>query len=206
VSAPDLAVFDLDGTLTARDTFLPFLQRVAGRPRLSLALLQASPQVLAAWRDRGRRDALKEVVLRRTLRGRAAADVERAGVSYANLVFETQLRPDMVARLRRHLSEGHECVIASASLRIYVSPLATRLGVEHVLATELEVDGDGRLTGGLVGTNCRAAEKLRRLQELYPSRPITWAYGDSVDDQAMLDRATHATLVGKSPLSAIGAP
>lgn len=206
MSAPDLAVFDLDGTLTERDTFLPFLQRVAGRPRTSLALLQSSPQVVAAWRDRGRRDGLKELVLRRTLRGRPAADVERMGARYAEHVFATQLRPDTVARLRWHLSEGHECVIASASLRTYVAPLAARLGVEQVLATELEVDAGGRLTGALVGANCRAAEKLRRLEEFYPARPITWAYGDSVDDQAMLDRATYATLVGKSPLSAIGAP
>jgi len=206
VSAPDLVVFDLDGTLTERDTFLPFLQRVAGRPRTALALLQSTPQVFAAWRDRARRDGLKEVVLRRTLRGRVSVDVARTGASYAEHVFETQLRPDTVARLRWHLSEGHECVIASASLHTYVAPLAARLGVEHVLATELEVDEDGRLTGGLVGANCRAAEKLRRVEAFYPSRPITWAYGDSVDDQAMLDHATHATLVGKSPLSAIGAP
>src|SRR5262249_58326339 len=126
-----------------------------------------------------------EVVLRRTLRGRAAADVDQTGASYAEHVFATQLRPDTVARLRWHLSEGHECVIASASLRTYVEPLAAKLGVEQVLATELEVDGDGRLTGALVGANCRAAEKLRRLEESYPSRPITWADADAVTGQAM---------------------
>jgi HAD superfamily hydrolase (TIGR01490 family) len=204
VGAPDLAVFDLDGTLTRRDTMLPFLVRLGGRRRVTTSLVRTAPAMARAALDRARRDDAKEQLIALTLAGRGAADVDAAGVAYAAHVAETQLRPDMVARLRWHQAEGHECAIASASVEAYVVPLARHLGVGEVVATRLEVGADGVLTGRLRGANCRGQEKLRRLAELFGSRPIAWAYGDSVDDQAMLDRAAHPLVVGRAPVSAVG--
>jgi HAD superfamily hydrolase (TIGR01490 family) len=204
VGSPDLAVFDLDGTLTRRDTMLPFLALVGGRRRVAAALVRTAPALARSLLDRARRDDAKEQLIGLTLAGRRATDVDAAGADYAAHVAETELRPDMVARLRWHLAEGHECVIASASVEAYVVPLARRLGVDRVVATRLEVGADGVLTGRLRGANCRGQEKLRRLAELLGSRAIGWAYGDSVDDQAMLDRAAHPLVVGRAPVSAVG--
>ncbi len=189
MGAPDLAVFDLDGTLTRRDTFLPFLRRVAGSRTTAMALARSFPALAAACRDRARRDAFKEALVGATLGARESDGVDRMGAAYAEHLLATQLRPDTLARLRWHQAEGHDCVIVSASLTVYVAPLAKRLGVDRVVATELEVGSDGRLTGRFVGPNCRAAEKLRRIEAAYGDRPIGWAYGDSVDDQIVLDRA-----------------
>jgi HAD superfamily hydrolase (TIGR01490 family) len=205
VNAPDLAVFDLDGTLTKRDTFLPFLRSSVGLRRTATAYLQASPLLFAASRNRARRDEVKAAILQRTMGGVDADAIERDGVRYAEHLARTALRPDVVARLRWHQAEGHDCAIASASLTAYVRPLAARLGVDHVLATDLEVGPDGRLTGRLAGANCRGAAKARRIEEAFGTRPLGWAYGDSVDDSFMLERAEHPVLVGRAPLSARGA-
>jgi phosphatidylglycerophosphatase C len=205
VSAPDLAVFDLDGTLTRKDTFLPFLAFLAGRGGAAFALAAASPALVRCAIDRSRRDEAKERLVRLTLRGRTVTDVGEAGATYAADVEATQLRPDMLARLRWHQAQGHDCVIVSASLEVYVEPLARRLGVSQAVSTRLEADAQGALTGRLLGTNCRGAEKLGRLAELFGPRAIAWAYGDSVDDQALLDRAAHPLLVGKAPVAAVGA-
>jgi phosphatidylglycerophosphatase C len=197
-------VFDLDGTLTRRDTTLPFLALLSGRGRVATALVRCSPAMALSVLDRARRDGAKERLIRLTLAGRRAADVDAVGAEYATQVVEDQLRPDMVARLRWHQGEGHECVLVSASVEAYVVPLGRQLGVDEVVATRLEVGADGVLTGRLRGPNCRGQEKLRRLAELFGSRPIGWAYGDSVDDQAMLDRAAHPLVVGRAPVSAVG--
>jgi phosphatidylglycerophosphatase C len=204
VGSPDLAVFDLDGTLTRRDTLLPFLARLGGRRRVATALVRTSPAMVRAVLDRARRDDVKEQLIGLVLAGRRLADVEAAGADYAAHVAGTQLRPDMVARLRWHQAEGHDCAIASASVEAYVVPLARHLGVDQVVATRLEAGADGVLTGRLRGANCRGQEKLCRLAERFGSRPIAWAYGDSVDDQAMLDRAAHPLVVGRAPVSAVG--
>jgi phosphatidylglycerophosphatase C len=205
VSAPDLAVFDLDGTLTKRDTFFPFLRRFVGLRRASTIYLVVSPVLFGAWRDRARRDDAKAAILRPALEGVAATELDRAGARYAERVAAAGLRPDVVARLRWHQDEGHECAIASASLTAYVRPLAAQLAVDHVLATELEVGPDGVLTGRISGANCRGAAKALRIEETFGSRPVGWAYGDSVDDAFMLERAEHPVLVGRAPVSVRGA-
>ena len=205
MSAPDLAVFDLDGTLTKRDTFFPFVRGFVGLRRTSAIYLGAAPVLFAAWRDRARRDDAKAAVLRPAFRGVTATELEQAGAQYAERVGTVGLRPDVVARLRWHQDEGHECAIASASLTAYVRPLAALLGVDHVLATDLEVGPDGVLTGGIAGSNCRGAAKALRIEETFGSRPLGWAYGDSADDAYMLDRAEHAVLIGRAPVSAQGA-
>ena len=63
-----------------------------------------------------------------------------------------------------HRQAGHRVVIVSASPTVYLDAAGRRLGVDAVLATELEVGADGRLTGRLAGPNCRGEEKVKRLQ------------------------------------------
>ena len=83
-------------------------------------------------------------------------------------------------------------VIVSASFTSYLDPIAARLGFAAVLATELAVGDDGRLTGELVRPNVRGAEKVRRLDEwLGATAPdagpaFVWAYGDSSGDRELL--------------------
>ncbi|HKA92353.1 MAG TPA: haloacid dehalogenase-like hydrolase, partial [Acidimicrobiia bacterium] len=82
-------------------------------------------------------------------------------------------------------------------LRDYLDPIAAELGVSAVLATELAVGEDGRLTGELAGPNVRGAEKVRRLDAWLGDRPaVVWAYGDSSGDNELLSRADHAVTVG----------
>ena len=56
-------------------------------------------------------------------------------------------------------------ILASASLEPYVRPLGEILGVDDVVCTRLERDAAGRLTGRLLGANCRGPEKARRVSE-----------------------------------------
>ena len=68
--APPLAAFDLDGTLTRRDTLLPFLHRAVGRGRTYRALLASSlPLARAAAFGGAHRDVAKAAVLRGVLAG-----------------------------------------------------------------------------------------------------------------------------------------
>ena len=76
-----------------------------------------------------------------------------------------------------------------------MAPAVVPLGVEHVLATELEIVDDV-LTGRFAGRNCRAEEKVTRLDAWLAGRDVDlYAYGNSRDDAAMLARADHAVWV-----------
>jgi phosphatidylglycerophosphatase C len=189
---PVVAAFDVDGTLTTGDCVTPFLRRAAGR-RLWTTLLR-HPLALAAAAARRDRDRLKELACS-ALRGIESTEIEHLGDAFAREVGAGRLRDDTVARLRRHRELGHTVIFASASLDPYLVPLGGSLGVDAIVCTVLERGADGRLTGRLVGANCRGAEKARRVRDWLLENDLAdaelWAYGDSSGDDALLALADH---------------
>jgi len=189
-----VAVFDLDGTLTSRDTLFPFLRYLAGRRGFYLRLPLVVPILfLMSLRILGRERA-KELVLSLFLRGRTREEVMLRGESFARERLPQMLRPQARARLLWHQSRGHRCVLATASPDVYVEAWARAAGFDDVVATRLEFDAAGRATGRIAGANCRGGEKLRRLEELLGelSALELFGYGDSRADRAFLDRCGEA--------------
>jgi phosphatidylglycerophosphatase C len=126
-----LAAFDLDGTLTRRDTLRPFLVRAIGRDRTYRGLLASSfPLARAAALGGPHRDRAKAAVLERLLGGRPLAELAETAESYADHVITHALRDDTRARLEWHRGEGHELVLVSASPELYVTPIGRRLGFD----------------------------------------------------------------------------
>jgi phosphatidylglycerophosphatase C len=191
-----VAVFDVDGTLTTRDCVTPFLRRAAGR-RLATAIL-GHPLAVTAAAARRDRDRLKELACA-ALRGLDVSAYDELGRSFAQEVATNWLRDDTTARLRRHRELGHRVILASASLDAYLGPLGEMLEVDGIVCTRLERGPDGRLTGRLVGENCRGAEKARRVREWLEAAgladAVLWAYGDSPGDRPLLETADHAVWV-----------
>jgi len=193
---PGVAAFDFDGTLARRDTLVPFLRHACGIPRVVAATARAALRA----RDR---DTLKVGAIGHLFRGRTAADVDALGRAYVPRLVEL-VRPEMVERVRWHRAEGHAVVIVSASLGVYLRPLADRLRLDAALAVELVMGADGVLTGAVVGDlNTRGPEKVARLRVWTAQRfgadvPFElWAYGDSAGDEELLALADHPTWVGR---------
>jgi phosphatidylglycerophosphatase C len=193
-----VAVFDLDGTLTWRDTLLPFLlsflrrhpRRVMGLWRMPFALLS----FVAHGRDRG---ALKSRVIRMVMGGAARTDIDACADAFVDTLRPRhRLRPAALAALEAHRTAGDHLVLLSASPDLYVPRIGRRLGFERTLCTELEWRVD-RLEGALRTANRRGAEKLRCLTWLrtqYPDLPIV-AYGNSASDLDHMRQADRALLV-----------
>lgn len=209
-----VAAFDVDGTLSRRDTLLPFLQRLCGIQRLARALAANGVDLSRMAAGAADRDAVKDALLVRLLAGRDARQVAAAGETYADfLVDHARLRPDTRHRLDEHRAAGHRVVLVSASPEVYLAPLGRRLGVDAVLASALEVGADGLLTGRLAGRNCRGAEKVARLDAWLGAGAGAehgthlYAYGDSNGDRELLARADVGVLVRRRrPLPALAPP
>jgi phosphatidylglycerophosphatase C len=204
---PEVAAFDVDGTLTVRDCVRPFLVRVGGWSGITAAMARKPAASLGAAVRRDR-DRVKELVVGGVLRGRKVAQVEAVGEQFAEQVAADWLRADTVARLRWHQRMGHRIVLVSASLSPYLRPLGRTLGVDEVLCAEPLREGD-HFADGLQGANCRAAEKVRRLEEWLAKSDLrdatVWAYGDSAGDRELLARADHPLLVKGTTISAVPA-
>jgi phosphatidylglycerophosphatase C len=192
VTTRTVAAFDFDGTLTRRDTMLPFLASVVGWPKVARAL---SSEAYRLARDR---DGAKERVLARTLAGLRHDELVEAGRAYAGQI---EITSEMRERIAWHHREAHDIVIVSASLELYLSEVARALSIEHALCTRLEVDDDARITGRLLGGNCRGPEKATRLRaHIGDDDVVLWAYGDSSGDREMLAMAHHPVRVRRGKL------
>lgn len=192
-----LVIFDLDGTVTWRDTFVPFVAGFLRRNPSYCRRLACVPRALVRYlmdgRDRGR---LKEALIVGLLRG-----VERRALDAWTGVFVDRLlakgcRPQALEQIRSHRAQRDYLVLLSASPDLYVPEIARRLQFDEAVSTGVRWDDD-ILNGRLTTQNRRGEEKARCLEELRRRhRPGTIiAYGNSASDFAHLSLADEGWLI-----------
>lgn len=183
--ARSVAVFDFDRTLIDRSSLLPFLRQLTGRSTLALRALQAGLHTI----PRLNRARLKSQFVGSVLRGRPERDVEVVASRFAHELFATHLDEATVRELERHRAANDTILILSASLDVYLRPLAARLEIVHLVCTEV-VHADGICTGELRNTQLHGTGKVRALRSWLAQRRFedarVVAYGNSWQDRALL--------------------
>ena len=164
----DLAIYDMDRTITRRATYSPFLlhcARVAAPWRLALVPAAAGSMAAYALKiiDRGR---LKEIN-HHLLLGSARSDEQLRPLveGFADATLRSNIQPGALAAIARDRAEGRRLVMATASYALYVEAIAERLGFDDVIATRSVRGLDGRVTARIDGENCYGPAKLRMIEE-----------------------------------------
>ena len=196
-SLPWVALFDLDGTLTWRDTLLPFLRGFLARhPHRTLGLWRLPNALYGYWRNRDRGE-LKSRVIRMIMAGVRRPVIDAWAAAFVDgLKPKRRFRPLGLAVVEAHRAAGDHLVLLSASPDLYVPLIGRLLGFERTLCTEIEWQND-RLDGHLKTPNRRGEEKLRCvewLREQYKNQPII-AYGNSASDLDHMRHTDRALLV-----------
>jgi len=192
-----VAAFDFDGTVTDRDTLVPFLVLAFGRKRVAAAFAALAFTGLGYLLRLVRIDAFKQRVLRRLVAGVPAERLRALGPAHARATARW-MRPAALRRIAWHRAQGHELVLVSSTLDLYLAHVGAALGFDQVLCTRLEVEQDAagieRFTGRLEGSDCTGDEKLRRLRAWLGGTAAVelHAYGDSAGDRELLAAADHA--------------
>lgn len=199
-SARVIAVFDLDGTITRRDTLFPwvlgYLAQCPWRLVRLARLLPAACRYICAGRDRGH---LKAALLRHTLGGEPRAAIDAWNERYLPRVIARELLAQAVAAIERHRADGDTLVLMSASVDLYVPALAQRLGMSRAICTGVAWRGNV-LDGALTTANRRGEEKARCFADLRTAHPDATfvAYGNSASDLPHLHLADRGVLVNGS--------
>ncbi len=123
---PVVAAFDFDGTLTRRDTLLPFLRYLLGDAQVVRHALMLSPTLAGYGLGLVSNSIAKERVFVQCLSGMRTDVLQREGERFASYVLPGLLRHETLQRLEWHRQQGHRCVVISASLDIYVRPWARK--------------------------------------------------------------------------------
>jgi phosphatidylglycerophosphatase C len=193
-----LVVFDLDGTITRRDSMMPFVFGYLWRhpwrlPRLAWALPVALG-FLSGGRDRG---ALKGALLHHALGGLPRAEITRWTQQFVAQLLPRGLFAEALQAIAGHRAAGHHLVLMSASVDCYVPEIGRALGFNETICTQVGWYADGRLDGRLTSVNVRGEEKARQLLALQSRlRPTsTIAYGNSTADLPHLRLTTNGYFV-----------
>lgn len=164
----DLAIYDMDRTVTRRATYTPFLLHCAMRrapwrlifvPIVILSMLAYVARLI----DRGR---LKEINHRLLLgHERHPAELKPLVESFAEAVLAGNVRPGARAAIARDKTEGRRVVMATASYRFYAREIAERLGFDDCIGTNSILGLDSQVHAKIDGENCYGPVKLRMISD-----------------------------------------
>jgi HAD superfamily hydrolase (TIGR01490 family) len=116
--------------------------------------------------------------------------------------IEPIILPKALALLDQHRAAGDRLVIITATNRFVTGPIAQRLGVETLLATECELV-DGRYTGRSCDVPCFREGKVTRLNRWLEETGLnlqgSYFYSDSMNDLPLLEQVDHPVVVDADP-------
>ena len=200
----DLAIYDMDRTVTRRPTYTPFLlhcalKRAPWRLLFLPAVLVSMLAYVAGLIDRAR---LKEIN-HRLLIGRAvhARELEPLVASFADRQVASNIRPGALKAISRDKSKGRRLVLATASYRLYADAIAERLGFDDVIGTHSIIGLDQRVHSKIAGENCYGPAKLRMIRDWAQSSGLERKnghvrfYSDHVSDQPAFEWADEPVAV-----------
>lgn len=200
-AAMQLALFDLDGTITRHDTLVPYLCRICvRRPHRLLRVLAALPGTLYRYAFHGRdRGALKQDLIVAGLGGLSRGEVARFNEGFVRNLLASGLHDEARRQIEQHRAHGDYLVLMSASPDLYVPAIARALGFNETICTGVRWDGM-ILDGELVTPNRRDEEKVLCLDALRRRHPDTKivGYANSASDLAHLVLCDRSYLVNGS--------
>jgi HAD superfamily hydrolase (TIGR01490 family) len=191
----EIAIYDMDRTITRGATYTPFLLHAA-RARAPWRLLLAPLVVLAMLAYVARligRGRLKEIN-QALLLGRRVAPAGLVDVveGFADRTMAANVLPGALARIAEDRAAGRRLVMATASYRFYASAIAAGLGFDDVIATNTVTDAQGAILARIDGANCYGPEKLRMIEAWLAEQGLARAdcriafYSDHVSDAPVL--------------------
>lgn len=198
----ELALFDLDYTLLSGDSDYAWAQFLIERGVLDREEYGAKNDRFFRDYKAGRLDIHEFLDFQLAPLARHTREqLEEWHGEFMRTKVRPMIRARGLERVRRHLAGNDLCAIVTSTNAFITAPIAREFGVEHLLATELEIR-DGRFTGKPSGMPCFRQGKVTRLAEWLGARgqsltsfSASWFYSDSLNDLPLLERVTHPVAV-----------
>lgn len=184
-----LVFFDLDGTITRRDTLIGYVSgALLRRPWRLPRLLGVLPTLCSFLLGRADRGALKGSLIHWALGGLGRHEIEQWTSQYVPRLIRRGVFADALRAIDAHRSQQDHLVLMSASVDLYVPAIGRALGFSESVCSMVRWDGE-RLDGRLEGPNCRDERKaaiVREYRERFPEAHSV-AYGNSAPDLPHLE-------------------
>lgn len=196
----ELAIYDMDRTITRTGTFTPFMIHAALRlAPWRLLFVPFAVLVMLAYAARLiERKRVKELNQAMLIGRMPIARLRPVAESFAEKMVTRNSYREALESLAENRAEGRRLVLATASSRLWVEPIAAKLGIDDVIATSTIKGLDDFVSHKVDGENCYGPAKLRMIQAwmglegLDRSDCYIRFYSDHVSDVPVLEWADEA--------------
>ena len=187
----NLALFDFDGTITKKDSFLEFIRFYKGSYSFIIGLIILSPILLLYKVKIVKNWKAKERVLTYFFKNELFKEFCLKSTEFSLKIIPGLLKPDAVQAITYHLEKGDRVIVISASFENWLADWCKSMKLE-LIGSKIEVR-NGFITGKIEGKNCYGIEKVIRLKQYLDITQFSeiYAYGDSKGDLPMLELANH---------------
>lgn len=164
--AMDIAIFDLDKTITRSDTYVQFLLSILKRRPLRAFRCIHLPFALLIFKAGLRSNSwLKETFLTAFAGGLTRDEICEFSESFTTEVLRDGVYQEALEQIAHHRRKGDRLTLASASFNFYIDILAAQLEFDDVLCTQAEWNDQDQLTGRILGKNCYGENKLEAVEK-----------------------------------------
>ena len=198
-----LAIFDLDNTLLGGDSdylWGEFLveNNLVDRESYQWANQNFYDQYLA-----GTMDIFEFLAFQlKPLADNSPADLDRWRTQFLAEKIDPIILPAAQELVAHHRQQGDTLLIITATNSFITAPIAQKLGIPHLIATEAEMI-NGLYTGNVAGTPSYQHGKVERLQDWLSTQNQSLAgsyfYSDSHNDLPLLNMVEHPIAVDSDP-------
>ncbi|WP_216936805.1 MULTISPECIES: HAD-IB family phosphatase [unclassified Acinetobacter] len=191
-----LVLFDFDGTLYPHDSFTGFIFYALRKRHIVKRGIQILPWIQAYYLKLYPAHRMRPKLYASMFKESDAEEILQLAQDYAQQLM-LKLNSKLLDQLRQHQQLGHEVVLVSASLDLYLKPVCTYLNID-LICSEVEIKA-GEITGFYQTPDCSNQQKKLRILEKYKLQDYAeiYAYGNSDEDKEMLSLAHHCYLEGR---------
>ena len=191
----NLALFDFDGTLCSKDSFTGFIFYALSKRHIFKQGLKILPWIQAYYLKLYPAHRMRPKLYASMFKDSDAEEILQLAQDYAQQLM-LKLNPKLLEQLMQHQELGHDVVIVSASLDLYLKPVCSYLNID-LICSEVEIKA-GKITGFYQTADCSNDQKKIRILEKYNLDDYAeiYAYGNSYEDEEMLSLATYSYMAG----------
>jgi HAD superfamily hydrolase (TIGR01490 family) len=204
-----LALFDLDGTLLPIDSDHAWGEFMVALGWVDAAAFRSGNDAFYAQYLAGALDIDAYIAFAAApLRAQGAAARAAAHERFMREVIAPALRPQAQALVEAHRARGDRLALVTSTSDFITAPIAAAFAIDAdaLIATRLERDAAGAPTGRIDGVPAFREGKVARVGQWLAASGVGWAdfkrisvYSDSVNDLALLEKATDPVATNPSP-------
>ena len=195
-----LAIFDVDYTLTKRETLVEFYFFMM---RKNPKLIKYLPESIFSFMLYALKvyDASKsKKTFIRFIDGIEEREMKKIVKEFYEKRFSKILYKDAIDMIRKMKKEGYKIYLISASAEFYLKELYNIKEVDKVIGTIFTTE-NGLHRNEICGENCKGEEKVKRLKEVLKKENIevdfenSYMFSDSLSDLPLFDLVGHPYLI-----------